>query len=176
MSAAGKTILYTGAAGGLGLRSTQALLAKGARVVAVDHDPAKIAALIEAAGDDERLHLVAADMSDLDAFRAALTEASAATGGFDVVINNAAIYPSKPFDEFTVEEHQAVQRVNVDAGIVAVHLLVFLSLFFSVFITRLIRDSGIVLLTRIAGVLLSAIAVQLLANSVMGFIEAASTG
>src|SRR3546814_2581865 len=61
-------------------------------------------------------------MSDLDAFRAALTEASAATGGFDVVINNAAIYPSKPFDEFTVEEHQAVQRVNVDAGIVAVQV------------------------------------------------------
>src|SRR3546814_1781340 len=96
MSVAGKTILYTGAAGGLGLRSTLALLAKGARVVAIDHDPAKIAALTEAAGGDERLHLVAADMSDLDAFRAALTEASAATGGFDVVINNAAIYPSKP--------------------------------------------------------------------------------
>src|SRR3546814_17177248 len=41
---------------------------------------------------------------------------------FDVVINNAAIYPSKPFDEFTVEEHQEVQRVNVDAGIVAVQV------------------------------------------------------
>jgi NAD(P)-dependent dehydrogenase (short-subunit alcohol dehydrogenase family) len=38
----------------------------------------------------------------------------------DVVINNAAIYPSKPFEDYTVEEHQAVQRVNVDAGIVAV--------------------------------------------------------
>src|SRR3546814_16816076 len=61
-------------------------------------------------------------MSDLDAFRAALTEASAATGGFDVVINNAAIYPSKPFDEFTVEEHQAVQRVHVHARIVAVQV------------------------------------------------------
>lgn len=122
MSVAGKTILYTGAAGGLGLRSTLALLAKGARVVAVDHDPAKIAALREAAGDAGGLHLVAADMADLDGFRAALIEASAATGGFDVVINNAAIYPSKPFDDFTVEEHQAVQRVNVDAAIVAVQV------------------------------------------------------
>src|SRR3546814_7329482 len=45
MSVAGRTILYTGAAGGLGLRATLALLAKGARVVAVDHDAAKIAAL-----------------------------------------------------------------------------------------------------------------------------------
>jgi len=77
-----------------------------------------------------------------------------------------------------VQQHQSSgARVAIGAGIVAVHLLVFLSLFFSVFITRLIRESGIVLLTRISGVLLSAIAVQLLANSVMGFIAAApSTG
>src|SRR3546814_13316771 len=101
MSVAGKTILYPGAAGGLVLRSTLARLAKGARVVAIDHDPAKIAALTEAAGGDERLHLVAADMSDLAAVRAALTEASAATAGFAVVINNAAIHPSKPFYAFT---------------------------------------------------------------------------
>jgi multiple antibiotic resistance protein len=76
-----------------------------------------------------------------------------------------------------VQQHATTGgRVAIGAGIVAVHLLVFLSLFFSVFITKLIRESGIVLLTRIAGVLLSAIAVQLMANSVMGFIEAASTG
>jgi len=53
-----------------------------------------------------------------------------------------------------------------------VHLLVFLSLFFSVTITRVIREAGIVLLTRISGLLLSAIAVQLVANSVKGFIAA----
>ena len=61
----------------------------------------------------------------------------------------------------------------IGAGIVTVHVLVFLSLFFSVAITRIIRESGIVLLTRIAGLLLSAIAVQLIADSVMGFIDAA---
>ena len=41
-------------------------------------------------------------------------------GGVDIVINNAAIYPSKPFEDYTIEEHQQVQRVNVDAGIVCV--------------------------------------------------------
>jgi multiple antibiotic resistance protein len=59
----------------------------------------------------------------------------------------------------------------IGVGIVAVHLLVYLSLRFSVGITRIIRESGIVLLTRISGLLLSAIAVQLLADSVRGFIE-----
>ena len=61
--------------------------------------------------------------------------------------------------------------VAIGAGIVAVHLLVYLALRFSVGITRLIREAGIVLLTRISGLLLSAIAVQLLADSVRGFIE-----
>ena len=60
--------------------------------------------------------------------------------------------------------------LSIGLGIVAVHLLVFLSLFFSVAITRLLREAGIVLLTRISGLLLSAIAVQLIANSVRGFI------
>jgi multiple antibiotic resistance protein len=73
-----------------------------------------------------------------------------------------------------VQQHHSIEgRLAIAAGIVVVHLMVFLSLFFSVAITRLIRESGIVLLTRIAGLLLSAIAVQLLADSVMGFIAAA---
>ncbi|MDT7544658.1 MAG: multiple antibiotic resistance protein [Actinomycetota bacterium] len=59
----------------------------------------------------------------------------------------------------------------IAAGIVTVHLLVYLSLRFSVGITRLIREAGIVLLTRISGLLLSAIAVQLVADSVRGFIR-----
>lgn len=58
----------------------------------------------------------------------------------------------------------------IAAGILAVHLLVYLSLRFSVGITRIIREAGIVLLTRISGLLLSAIAVQLIADSVRGFI------
>jgi multiple antibiotic resistance protein len=74
---------------------------------------------------------------------------------------------------FVQKSHGLADRVAIAGGIVAVHLLVFLSLFFSVAITRLIRESGIVLLTRISGLLLSAIAVQLLADSVTGFIKAA---
>ena len=42
---------------------------------------------------------------------------------------------------------------------------------YSVLILRLLRDSGITLVTRIAGLLLSAIAVQLIADSVQAFVE-----
>ncbi len=71
---------------------------------------------------------------------------------------------------FVKQAHGAGQYVAIAAGIAGVHLLVYLSLRFSVGITRVIREAGIVLLTRISGLLLSAIAVQLLANSVRGFV------
>jgi multiple antibiotic resistance protein len=74
---------------------------------------------------------------------------------------------------FVQKSHGFADRAAIAAGIVAVHLLVFLSLFFSVSITRVIREAGIVLLTRISGLLLSAIAVQLIADSVLGFVKAA---
>ncbi|WP_447910213.1 SDR family NAD(P)-dependent oxidoreductase [Brevundimonas bullata] len=118
----GKVVLYTGAAGGLGLQTTLQLMGRGATVVAVDNDPAKVAALREAAAavPTGRLVVSTVDLSDLEGFRAELKARLAEVGGFDVVINNAAIYPSKPFEDYSIEEHQAVQRINVDAGIVAV--------------------------------------------------------
>jgi NAD(P)-dependent dehydrogenase (short-subunit alcohol dehydrogenase family) len=118
----GKIVLYTGAAGGLGLQTTLRLMARGATVVAVDNDPAKVAALeAEAAKVGAGALIVStADLSDLEGFRAVLKGLLTRVGAFDVVINNAAIYPSRPFENYSIEDHQAVQRVNVDAAIVAV--------------------------------------------------------
>jgi NAD(P)-dependent dehydrogenase (short-subunit alcohol dehydrogenase family) len=124
VSIAGRTILYTGAAGGLGLETTLQFLAQGARVVAVDNNPDKLAALEAATPAETRNRLIplASDMSDLAAFHADLDRTLAQVGGYDIVINNAAIYPSNPFEDYSIEEHQAVQRVNVDASIVAVQV------------------------------------------------------
>ena len=61
--------------------------------------------------------------------------------------------------------------VAVAAGIVAVHLVMWFVLRYSVLILRLLRESGITLVTRIAGLLLSAIAVQLVADAVRAFVD-----
>ena len=63
--------------------------------------------------------------------------------------------------------------VALGLAILAVHVALFLALRFSGGIIRVIKDSGIVLVSRIAGLLLSAIAVQLVADSVLGFIAEA---
>lgn len=121
-SLAGKTILYTGAAGGLGLETTLQFLRTGAKVVAIDNDATKIAALETAASGLEGLTLARLDMADLAGLRSGLEALSTQVGGFDIVINNAAIYPSKPFEDFTIEEIQLVQRINVEAAIVCVQV------------------------------------------------------
>ena len=73
-----------------------------------------------------------------------------------------------------------VQRVDdawegaaVALGIVAVHIVLWLFMRFSVVIIRVIKESGVILITRIAGLLLSAIAVQLVADAVTAFVQEA---
>jgi multiple antibiotic resistance protein len=58
----------------------------------------------------------------------------------------------------------------VAAALVAAMLAVYLVLRFAGRVRALLRESGTMLLTRIAGLLLSAIAVQMVANSVRAFV------
>jgi len=68
---------------------------------------------------------------------------------------------------------RAGSYVALAAAIVAVHLVLWLCLRYSGALIRLIKDSGITLLAKIAGLLLAAIAVQLIADSVRGFVGGA---
>jgi multiple antibiotic resistance protein len=61
------------------------------------------------------------------------------------------------------------------AAVVAVHLCLWAAMRYSLVLHRWLGDSGITLLTRIAGVLLSAIAVQLVAESVIAFANGTGT-
>ena len=74
---------------------------------------------------------------------------------------------------FVRRANDVADYVALAVAILAVHLALFLALRFSGGIIRVIRDSGIVLVSRIAGLLLSAIAVQLVADSILGFINEA---
>jgi multiple antibiotic resistance protein len=71
-----------------------------------------------------------------------------------------------------------VQRANglsdyliIGLGIIAVMATVWIVLRFSGGIVKLLRPSGIEVLTRIAGLLLAAIAVQLIADAVAAFVK-----
>lgn len=71
---------------------------------------------------------------------------------------------------FSQRVHHVSEFVAVALGVVAVHIALWAAMRFSVPILRLIRDSGVMLVSRISGLLLSAIAVQLVANAVRAFV------
>lgn len=71
---------------------------------------------------------------------------------------------------FVEDVDDSATFLAVGLGIVGVHLCLWAAMRFSLPILRLIRESGVLLVTRIAGLLLSAIAVQLVADAVRAFI------
>jgi multiple antibiotic resistance protein len=73
---------------------------------------------------------------------------------------------------FAKDVHHEPRALALGLAIVAVHVVVWLSLRFSSAILKVIGRSGVTLVTRIAGLLLSAIAVQLGADGVKAFIVA----
>ncbi|MEV4415109.1 MarC family protein [Catellatospora sp. NPDC049609] len=72
---------------------------------------------------------------------------------------------------FVQRADQAGDYVAIALGIVAVMAAVWLVLRYSGFIVKVLRPGGIEVLTRIAGLLLAAIAVQLMADSIGAFVE-----
>jgi MarC family membrane protein len=73
---------------------------------------------------------------------------------------------------FVRRVHHPRDVLAIAVGVLVVHLLVWLVLRFSGVIVRILRPSGIEVVTRIAGLLLAAIAVQLVADAVAAFVTA----
>ena len=65
--------------------------------------------------------------------------------------------------------HGLANVLALALAILAVTVVVWLAMRFSTVIHRILTDNGVELLTRIAGLLLSAIAVQLVATAVLAF-------
>jgi multiple antibiotic resistance protein len=73
---------------------------------------------------------------------------------------------------FAKAVHHGREALALGAAIVAVHVVLWLTLRFSTVILRVLGRSGVTLATRIAGLLLSAIAVQLAADGITKFVAA----
>ena len=119
-----REILITGGAGGLAVPAVVEFLKQGAAVVVLDHDPVKITALEEATrGLPGSLSIKKVDLSVASELTRVLEEVIADGREIDTLINNAAIYPSKPFEEYSLEEYQLIQRVNVESAVICTKIL-----------------------------------------------------
>lgn len=72
---------------------------------------------------------------------------------------------------FVQQAPSTIDYLWVALAIIIIHVVIYLVMRFSGFLVRVLRRGGIEVLTRISGVLLAAIAVQLMADAVMGYVE-----
>ncbi|OYU75307.1 MAG: dehydrogenase, partial [Burkholderiales bacterium PBB5] len=111
---AGRTVLVTGGATGLGRAFVQRMLADGARVAIGDLRGADAAAR-ELDPTGTRCMGVAMDVSDEASVKNAVAAITAHMGGVDVLVNNAALFSTlvnRPFEEYSGDEWMQVMRVN----------------------------------------------------------------
>lgn len=108
----GKTALLTGGLGTLGRAQAAKLSAESARVVVLDL-PAGAARAADL-GDD--IIFFGCDLNALADAEKAVASLAGNIGGFDILINNAALIINKPHEEFSLDEYEDQIRVNSSAA------------------------------------------------------------
>ena len=118
MDFSNKVVLVTGASRGIGAAIAKAFAAEGA-VVAVNflqNTRAAAATIAECQDLGGEASAFQADVTDGDAIRALVGEVAEAFGKIDILVNNAAIRPHKPFLEVTLEDWESVRGVVLDGA------------------------------------------------------------
>src|SRR5581483_6536928 len=110
---AGKVVVVTGAAGGIGSTAGRAIAAEGGKVVAADLDAEAartVAETIEAEGGTATS--IGVDVTDRSQVRAMVQKAVDAFGALDVIFNNAGMNRPRGFMEVDEENFDEIVRVN----------------------------------------------------------------
>jgi len=117
--ASGKTVIVTGASRGIGAAIVQAFLERGYSVVATSRS-------IPKAGyaTSSNLELVEGDIGQAETAGKIAQAAIERFGSIDHVVNNAGIYFSKPFTEYTAQELRAFISTNLDGFVFITQLAV----------------------------------------------------
>lgn len=111
----GKRVLLTGGLGTLGRAQARKLASEGADVIVLDR-PESDDANARASELGQNVNFLGCDLNDLSVAEKLVSEKSTEVGGFDILINNAALIINKPFEDFSLEEYEDQIRVNSSAA------------------------------------------------------------
>ena len=109
-----RTALVTGAAGSIGSAISRAFAADGVRVILVDLDEKKLAAL--AASLPGEAYPLRMDIGDPAQVAAGCQRAAREFGPVDILVNNAGILSNNKLLATTIEEWRRVLAVNLDGA------------------------------------------------------------
>ncbi len=113
MNVSGKTIVVTGAGGGVGRELVKELTARQARVAAVDINQEALQDTLLAVADKDLVSLHTVDLTDYDAVQNFASEVVAKLGGVDGIINNAGIIqPFVRINDLDISRIHRVMNVN----------------------------------------------------------------
>ncbi|WP_257167195.1 SDR family oxidoreductase [Bradyrhizobium sp. SRS-191] len=107
---AGRRALVTGSSQGIGLALARGLADAGAEVVLNGRDEAKLAA---AASAIKGSRVLAFDVTDHAASRAAVDRFEAEIGPIDILVNNAGMQHRAPLEDFPEEAFQRLLQTNI---------------------------------------------------------------
>ena len=111
---AGKVVLVTGGASGIGLAIAEAFTGRGARLVLLDRD-ARVTAVADGLGGRGEHVGIVVDVTDDAAVAAAVDDAVARCGRIDVLVNNAGFARLAPAEDVTMEDWDAHIALNLRA-------------------------------------------------------------
>jgi NAD(P)-dependent dehydrogenase (short-subunit alcohol dehydrogenase family) len=111
---AGRGIVVTGAAGGIGSAAARQFVAQGASVLCLDRDSAGLARLAQELGD--RAPVMTADVTDPDDVAAAARTAVETFGDLTGWINNAGSYTEIPSIDLPLDEWRRILATNLDSA------------------------------------------------------------
>ena len=110
----GKVAVVTGAAGEIGAATVQLMLARGARVVAVDRDLSALQTVGRSIGAADRLLALEGDVTVESSVQRFMAGSREAFGRIDILFNNAGIEgPVRPVTEYPLADFMRVMNVNV---------------------------------------------------------------
>ena len=102
-----KTAIITGASGGIGAGLVEGFLEAGYSVVATSREPNRKWTV------SDSLVLLDGDISQQQTGARAVEAAMKNFGTIDVLVNNAGIFLTKPFTDFTAEDFEALVSTNL---------------------------------------------------------------
>lgn len=119
----GRSVVITGAGGGLGAALVQSFRNAGAHVLALDRDANALDALQQAQGANAtgQLRTAVCDVTDPAACATAMAQAAGHFGGVDVLVNNAGIAHRSAFAETQLDVLRRVMEVNFFGAVHCTH-------------------------------------------------------
>jgi NAD(P)-dependent dehydrogenase (short-subunit alcohol dehydrogenase family) len=106
----GKTMIVTGGSQGIGAGVVRAFLDRGYRVVANSRNITRSHSF----ETSDQLALVDGNIADARTAEKIVDVAMTKFGSIDALVNNAGIFFSKPFIEYTIEDLRALTSVNIE--------------------------------------------------------------